>query len=43
MERYRDIGIDRLMCFRQVGHLKHEHIVKSMRLVGEHLIPALAG
>lgn len=43
MERYRDIGIDRLMCFQQVGHLKHEHIVKSMRLVGEHLIPALAG
>lgn len=43
MERYRDIGVDRLMCFQQVGHLKHEHIVKSMRLVGEHLIPALAG
>lgn len=43
MERYRDIGIDRLMCFQQVGHLKHEHIAKSMRLVGEHLIPALAG
>lgn len=41
MERYRDIGIDRLMCFQQVGHLPQEHILKSMRLVGEHLIPAL--
>jgi alkanesulfonate monooxygenase SsuD/methylene tetrahydromethanopterin reductase-like flavin-dependent oxidoreductase (luciferase family) len=39
MERYREIGIDRLMCFQQVGHLPHEHIMKSMRLVGEHLIP----
>ncbi len=39
MERYRDIGIDRLMCFQQVGHLSHEHIMASMRLVGEHLIP----
>lgn len=40
MQRYKDIGVDRLMCFQQVGHLPHEQIVKSMRLVGEHLIPA---
>lgn len=39
MQRYKDIGIDRLMCFQQVGHLPHEHIMKSMRLVGQHLIP----
>ncbi len=39
MQRYQDIGIDRLMCFQQVGHLPHEHIMKSIRLVGEHLIP----
>jgi alkanesulfonate monooxygenase SsuD/methylene tetrahydromethanopterin reductase-like flavin-dependent oxidoreductase (luciferase family) len=41
MERYRDIGVDRMMCFQQVGHLPHEHIMKSIRLVGEHLIPQL--
>ena len=39
MQRYRDIGLDRLMCFQQVGNLSHEAIKKSMRLVGEHLIP----
>ncbi|WP_224364436.1 LLM class flavin-dependent oxidoreductase [Hyalangium versicolor] len=39
MQRYQDIGIDRLMCFQQLGHLPHEHIMKSIRLVGEHLIP----
>ncbi|MDY7231067.1 LLM class flavin-dependent oxidoreductase [Hyalangium rubrum] len=39
MQRYKDIGIDRLMCFQQVGHLPHEHIMNSIRLVGEHLIP----
>ncbi|WP_044187045.1 LLM class flavin-dependent oxidoreductase [Hyalangium minutum] len=39
MQRYQDVGIDRLMCFQQLGHLPHEHIMKSIRLVGEHLIP----
>ncbi len=39
MKRYQEIGVDRLMCFQQVGHLQHEHILKSMRLIGEHLIP----
>ncbi len=39
MQRYQDIGLDRLMCFQQVGNLSPEAIKKSMRLVGEHLIP----
>ena len=39
MRRYEGIGIDRLMCFQQVGNLSPEAIKKSMRLVGEHLIP----
>jgi alkanesulfonate monooxygenase SsuD/methylene tetrahydromethanopterin reductase-like flavin-dependent oxidoreductase (luciferase family) len=39
MQRYQDVGVDRLMCFQQLGHLPHEHIMKSIRLVGEHLIP----
>ena len=39
MKRYQDIGLDRLMCFQQVGNLDPEAILKSIRLVGEHLIP----
>lgn len=39
MQRYQDLGIDRLMCFQQVGHLSHAHIMRSIQLVGEHLIP----
>jgi alkanesulfonate monooxygenase SsuD/methylene tetrahydromethanopterin reductase-like flavin-dependent oxidoreductase (luciferase family) len=39
MERYRDIGVDRLLCFQQVGALSHEVIMDSIRLVGEHLVP----
>lgn len=41
MERYRDIGIDRLMCFQQVGHLPHEHIMKSIQLIGQHVLPEI--
>jgi alkanesulfonate monooxygenase SsuD/methylene tetrahydromethanopterin reductase-like flavin-dependent oxidoreductase (luciferase family) len=40
MQVYKDLGIDRLMCFQQVGSLPHEKVMKSIRLVGE-LIPSL--
>jgi alkanesulfonate monooxygenase SsuD/methylene tetrahydromethanopterin reductase-like flavin-dependent oxidoreductase (luciferase family) len=39
MKRYRDVGVDRLLCFQQVGGLSHEAILDSTRLVGQHLIP----
>lgn len=39
---YKDLGIDRLMCFQQVGNLPHDKVMKSMRLIGE-LIPQLDG
>jgi hypothetical protein len=35
---YADLGIDRLMCFHQVGRLPHDAVMKSIRLIGE-LIP----
>ncbi len=40
MQAYADLGIDRLMCFQQVGGLRHEDVMKSIRLIGE-LIPKL--
>lgn len=38
---YADLGIDRLMCFHQVGALPHEAVMKSIRLIGS-LIPEFA-
>lgn len=38
MRAYADLGIDRLMCFQQVGGLSHEAVMKSIRLVGQ-MIP----
>jgi alkanesulfonate monooxygenase SsuD/methylene tetrahydromethanopterin reductase-like flavin-dependent oxidoreductase (luciferase family) len=40
MKLFADLGIDRLMCFQQVGSLPHDKVMKSIRLVGE-LIPEL--
>ncbi|GIJ43597.1 hypothetical protein Val02_04830 [Virgisporangium aliadipatigenens] len=39
---YAELGIDRLMCFHQVGHLEHDAVLRSIRLIGE-LIPEFAG
>lgn len=39
MKHYRDIGVDRLLCFQQVGGLSHEAIMDSIRLVGQHAVP----
>ncbi len=40
LRMYADLGIDRLMCFHQVGHLPHDAVMRSIRLIGE-LIPEL--
>ena len=39
MKHYQEIGVDRLLCFQQVGALSHESVIDSIRLVGEHIIP----
>ena len=39
IEKYRDVGFDRLMCLMQFGHLDHDRVMASIRRVGEELIP----
>jgi alkanesulfonate monooxygenase SsuD/methylene tetrahydromethanopterin reductase-like flavin-dependent oxidoreductase (luciferase family) len=41
MEKYRAIGVDRLMCLMQFGRIPHEAVLRSLRLTGERLIPML--
>ena len=40
MKTYQDMGIDRLMCLHQVGAIRHDKVMKSIRLFSE-LIPEL--
>ena len=42
MEKYRDIGTDRLMCLMQFGRIPHAAVMRSIALTGESLIPAFA-
>jgi alkanesulfonate monooxygenase SsuD/methylene tetrahydromethanopterin reductase-like flavin-dependent oxidoreductase (luciferase family) len=39
MKHYQDIGVDRLLCFQQVGGLSHDSIMKSIELIGSEVIP----
>lgn len=39
MQHYQEIGVDRLLCFQQVGGLSHEAICDSIRLMGAEVIP----
>ncbi len=39
MARYRDIGVDRLMCLMQMGEVPHDKVMQSTRLIGSTLIP----
>ena len=41
MEKYRNIGADRLMCLMQFGRISHDRVMRSMKLCQENLMPAL--
>ncbi len=42
IEKFAAVGFDRLMCLMQFGHLPHEAVLRSIRRVGEVLVPELA-
>jgi hypothetical protein len=39
MENYERIGVDHLLCYMQFGGMKHEHVLKSIELIGKHVVP----
>lgn len=43
MERFRDIGVDRLMCLMQMGEIPHARVLDGMRRIGMDLMPHFAG
>jgi alkanesulfonate monooxygenase SsuD/methylene tetrahydromethanopterin reductase-like flavin-dependent oxidoreductase (luciferase family) len=42
VERFREIGVDELICVMQMGTVPHELILKSIRTVGEKVMPHFA-
>lgn len=42
IQKFADVGINRLMCLMQFGALTHEQVMRSIELTGKHLVPAFA-
>ena len=39
--RYEEAGVDQLLCYLNFGYLPHEAVMKSIELLGTHVIPEL--
>jgi len=40
--KYEEVGVDQLLCYINFGYLPHESVMKSIELLGTHVIPELA-
>lgn len=41
LARYEEIGVDQLLCYLNFGYLPHDAVMKSIELLGTHVIPEL--
>jgi hypothetical protein len=39
LEKYREAGVDQILCFMQMGNLAHSRIMDSIKLFGRYVIP----
>jgi alkanesulfonate monooxygenase SsuD/methylene tetrahydromethanopterin reductase-like flavin-dependent oxidoreductase (luciferase family) len=42
MSKFAELGVDRLLCFQQFGALDTDDVTRSIRMVGQEILPALA-
>ena len=41
LARYEEAGVDQLLCYLNFGYLPHDAVMKSIELLGKHVIPEL--
>ncbi len=41
MKLYESLGVDHLLCYMQFGDLDHNAIMKSIELIGKHVLPVI--
>ena len=41
MRKFEAVGVDRLLALQQLGGLSQEHVLRSVRLIGEELLPQI--
>jgi alkanesulfonate monooxygenase SsuD/methylene tetrahydromethanopterin reductase-like flavin-dependent oxidoreductase (luciferase family) len=39
LEKFNDSGLDQIIFFKQAGRIPHQNIMRSIRRIGEHVIP----
>ena len=39
LEKFRDNGLDQVIFFKQMGEIPHQNVMRSIRRIGEHIIP----
>lgn len=42
IEAFEHGGMDQIICFKQAGHIPHANIMKSLRLMAQHVLPHFA-
>jgi hypothetical protein len=42
LQKFADLGADRVMCLMECGNVSQEDVLGSIRRTGEHLVPACA-
>ena len=39
LENFEKAGLDQVIMFKQAGHIPHQNIMRSIRLIGKHVLP----
>ena len=39
LEAFQKAGVDQVIFFKQAGHIPHQNIMSSLRLIGKHVLP----
>ncbi len=39
MQKFKDVGVDRLMCLVQMGEVPHEEVLETIKIIGKELLP----
>jgi len=42
LKAYEAMGVEHLLCIQQLYKMPHETVMNSIKLLGEHVIPAFA-
>jgi hypothetical protein len=39
LEKFQKAGLSQVICFKQAGRIPHPHIMRSIKRMGQHILP----